>query len=159
MQGRQDIARPRPGYCLAELLLVIALIGICLLAATVCIRDGVDRQQARGVAQVAQAAVARAQASAIWLGGEARVSLARGHVIVDRGLDSATDDLGLLAPAAVISVNVNRWKTLDGVLFRFLAPFGTPDSGGSIGIEGGGASYRVSVRPESGLTARSWSAR
>jgi hypothetical protein len=157
MGGRQDIACSVPGYCLAEVLVTMSLVGVCLMMAAISLGHGLERQQARGEAQVAQAAVAQAQASAIWTGAEASVSLVGGHVIVGRGPDCSADDLGVLAPAAVVSANVSRWECAGGILCRFLSPFGSPDSGGSIRIETGEASYRVTVRPESGLTVRSWS--
>jgi type II secretory pathway pseudopilin PulG len=159
MKGRQDITRPWLGYCLAELLVTMVLMGICLLMAAVSVCHGLERQQARGTAQVAQAAVARAQVSAVWRNGDARVSLVGGHVLIGCGQGGGTEDLGLLAPSAVISANVGRWEIAGGVLCHFLAPFGSPDSGGSIRIDSSGASYKVTVRPESGLTVRSWSAR
>jgi type II secretory pathway pseudopilin PulG len=158
VKGRQDIRKAWPGYCLVELLLALFLLGIFLTTAAVSVGRSVDRQQARGISQVTQAAVARAQTHAVWQGGDASVSLAGGRVLVNCARVNGTDDSGLLSPSATVSANVTRWAIGGGVTFRFLAPFGSPDSGGTLRIESGGAVYKVIVRPESGLTARAWSA-
>jgi type II secretory pathway pseudopilin PulG len=159
MRARHDIACGSPGYCLAELLVTLALMGMCLAIAAVSVCHSLDRQQERGAAQAAQAAAAWAQAHVVWQGGEASVALVGGHLTVGYGSDSDPDDLGLLAPSATVTANVGRWLVAGGVVCHFLAPFGSPDSGGSLRIESDDSCYKITIRPESGLTVRTWSAR
>jgi type II secretory pathway pseudopilin PulG len=149
----------RSGYCLAELLVVLLLVGISLTIGATCIWRGLDRQQARGTAQSAQAAVAWAQLGVVWQGGEAEVSLGRSDIAVSHSLGRCGGNLGSLGPSSLVTANVSRWNTLGGVALRILGHFASPDSGGSLYVDGGDGAYRVVIRPESGLTARSWGAR
>jgi hypothetical protein len=78
---------------------------------------------------------------------------------VDGEVDDLGADLGLMAPSADVDANVSRWDTGDGIAIEISDPFGSPDSGGSFFIGTGAYVYKVTVRPESGLTTRSLVAR
>jgi Tfp pilus assembly protein FimT len=147
----------RSGYCLAELLIVLSVIGICLAVGGVSLSRGVDGQQARSTAQSAQAAVAWAQVGVLWRGGERAVSVGSGGLAVEQSMGDQNGQLDSSASSVSVTANVTRWKTSRGVVLRILGSFASPDSGGSLYFNGGGGTYRVVVRPESGLTARSWS--
>jgi Tfp pilus assembly protein FimT len=159
MKSRRDIDSLRSGYCLAELLVVLSLVGISLSLGMAAFTHVLEHQQARGAAQTVQAAVAWAQVGAAWRDADSEVALTAGRLTVGSGPHNDPSDLGLVAPSASVSANVSRWQTARGVILRFLTPFGAPDSGGSLRIESGGASYKITVRPESGLTSRSWTGR
>jgi hypothetical protein len=131
--------------------------GMCLAVGVVSMCRGLDGQQARCIARSAQAAVARAQVGVLWQGGERAVSIGSGGLAVQQPMGGQNGQLDSSASSVSVTANVTRWKTSGGVVFRILSPFAAPDSGGSLYITGGGGTYRVVVRPESGLTARSWS--
>jgi type II secretory pathway pseudopilin PulG len=154
MKRSQETASRWRGYCLAELLLVLSIISMCLTLGAESVFGGLRRQQAQCIAQLAQTAVARAQVGALWQGGSFEVSLDRGGLTVahDDGASSCSSEW--FDVSAIIRANVARWTTKDGVLLHVLGPFASPDSGGSLYVDGGGVTYRVVVRPGSGLTAR-----
>jgi len=156
---RRDDHDTRQGYCLVELLVVLSLVGAALALGARSLWPGVSRQEARGTAQSLQAAAAWAQVGVLWHGGEARVAVADGGLSVTQDLGECGGDLGTALPASPVSANTSRWRTAAGVAFSFKGMYACPDSGGSLYVDTGAGSYRVVVRPESGLTARSWSAR
>ncbi len=57
------------GHTLIELTVVMALLGICMVAGVVSLASGVGTQEARGAAQSWQAAAAWAQVGVLWHGG------------------------------------------------------------------------------------------
>ena len=144
------------GYCLAELLVVLGVLSLCLGLGATSLAPSLDRQETRAVAQASQAAAAWAQVGVIWRGGACEVSMSDGGLTVthDRGLCGGEFMTG--ARSVAISSNVSRWTTPGGISLRFLGGFACPDSGGSLYLQGLSGVCRVVVRPESGLTARSW---
>jgi hypothetical protein len=147
------------GYCLVEALLVLVLAGVCLAVGAAFLSAGLLRQEARGAAQSWQAAGAWAQVGVLWQGGEAEVKFGRNNLAVSHDLGQCGGDLGAFAPDTLVSTNVARWRASDGASVTFCGYLASPDSGGSLYFQGVGGAYRVAVRPESGLTARSWVAR
>jgi hypothetical protein len=145
-----------PGYCLVELLLVLALLGVGVACATAFSATGVCRQEARGAAQTWQAGAGWAQLGVLWQSGATELYLTSDGLSVSHDLGLCGGDLGALAPTATVTANVARWKTGDGVDVGFSGSLASPDSGGSLYFSAVGGAYRVVVRPESGLTARSW---
>ena len=143
-------------YCLVELLLVLFLIAGCVCGGVVAARAGLERQEARGSAQSLQAAAAWAQLGVLWHGGETDVQYARDRLVLDHDIGSCGGDLGASAPGSPIRTNITRWRTDEGVEVNFGGFLGSPDSGGSLYLVGAGGSYRVTIRPESGLTTRAW---
>jgi prepilin-type N-terminal cleavage/methylation domain-containing protein len=144
------------GYCLLELLVVLMLLGICVAGATASVATGLSRQEARGAAQTWQAAAGWAQVGVLWQGGSTELDLSSRELSVSHDLDLCGGDLGASAPTVAVSANVPRWRTSDGVAVGFSGGFASPDSGGSLYFLAFGGAYRVVVRPESGLTARTW---
>jgi hypothetical protein len=146
------------GSSLLELLVVVAVLLVCVAATTFSLAHGLSRQEARGAAQDWQAAAAWAQLGALWQGG--RVSAFYGS----DGLEIAHDfglcgsDLGSAAPSVGVSVNIRRWVDGDGASVSFIGPLAAPDGGGSLYFHASRSTYRVIVRPASGLTVRSWAA-
>jgi len=143
-------------YCLVELLLVLFLIAACVTGGVVVARAGLAGQEARGSAQSLQAAAAWAQLGVLWHGGETDVQYAHDHLVLDHDIGSCGGDLGASAPGSPIWTNIARWRTDDGVEVKFGGRLASPDSGGSLYLVGVGGSYRVTIRPESGLTTRAW---
>jgi hypothetical protein len=52
------------------------------------------------------------------------------------------------------TTNLTRWRDEGGVAVEFSGGLGSPDGGGSVYFDALAGSYRVVVRPESGLTIR-----
>ncbi len=150
-----DIPRDPQGYCLAELMLVLSLLGIFLTLGMLQFSGGLSRQQARCAAQSSQAALAWAQTSALWRGGTYQVLLEGEDLTVTGLADDGDAASEVSTPACEVSSNVVRWNTSQGIRLRFLDPFGAPDSGGSLYFGSHTPDYRVTVRPESGLSVRS----
>ena len=65
-------------------------------------------------------------------------------------------DLSGFVSTVEARANIARWNNGGGFIVRFLDPFGAPDSGGSLFFESASGAYRVTIRPESGLTTRRW---
>jgi prepilin-type N-terminal cleavage/methylation domain-containing protein len=147
---------PYNGYCLAELLIVLAILGICTAAGAASYSTGLRRQEARGAAQAWQAEAAWGQTGVLWQGGDTKVGFASGDLSVTHDLGLCGGNLGACAPASSVSANVPRWRTAAGAEVTFGGTLASPDSGGSLYFEALGGAYKVVVRPESGLTARSW---
>jgi prepilin-type N-terminal cleavage/methylation domain-containing protein len=142
------------GYSLIELLLVLAVLGICLLAGSLCLANGVRIQEARGAAQSWQAAAGWAQLGVLWHGGSVQLECAPGTLAVSHEFGLCGGDLGSSAPAVPVTTNLARWRDGDCVAIRFGGSLASPDGGGSLYFDSLTGSFRVVVRPESGLTAR-----
>lgn len=144
------------GYCLVELMLVLALIGIFVGAGVVACLGSVPRGEARGCAQSWQAAAALAQIGVMWQGGRSELTVGAQRVRVAH--DSVIGGLALegCVPMCSIDTNVSRWLLPEGVRVAFGGYAASPDSGGSVYFGKISGSYRVIVRPETGLTIRSW---
>jgi hypothetical protein len=143
-------------YCLVELLVVLVLLSACVAGGAAFSSRGLARQEARGSAQSWQAAAAWAQLGVLWHGGETQVHVTPDRLRLDHDIGSCGDDLGASAPHSPVSTNVGRWQTADGINVIFGGPLASPDSGGSLYWEGDGGTCRVTIRPESGLTTRTW---
>ena len=145
------------GFSLIELMLVLALLGIVATMGFISFSHGLKRQEARGAAQVWQAAAGRTQVGVMWRGGSAQLLCAEGSL-------SLTHDASLFGipnfaeiPDVPLDVNVARWRDGGGTLVSFSGALASPSSGGSIFFIVPGGSYRVTIRPETGFTVRSWS--
>jgi prepilin-type N-terminal cleavage/methylation domain-containing protein len=143
------------GFTLVESLFVLALLGVCLLVGSLSLSAGLGRLGARGAAQVWQAAGAWAQVGALWGGEAVTVEATSSSVAVVRS-DRSGRHLQEVSPAAAISTNLARWRSQGGVAVRFAGLSAAPDGGGSLYFTNLRASYRVVVRPESGLTTSTW---
>ena len=150
------LCRAREGFSLLELVLVVAVTGLCAATAGAALGIGLNAQEARGAAQDWQAAAAWAQVGVVWHGDGASITYSAERLAVSQNNRLCGGDLGEAAPSVSVSANVNRWISGDETSVRFLGPSASPDGGGSLFFDAGGTSYRVIVRPESGLTARTW---
>ncbi len=142
------------GYSLVELLCVLVILGICLGIASISVAAGLRTNEARGAAQVWQTASAWAQVGVLWQGGSTRVEYEAGSLVVANDLGLSGGELGRTGAAVPVTTNLARWRHGDGVMVTYGA-LGAPDGGGSLYFQSSGRAYRVVVRPESGLTARS----
>ncbi len=154
--GRQIHILSPGGYGLIELLFVLAMLGICLAAGTVSLAAGLQIQEARGVAQDWQAASAWAQLGVMWQGGSSGVKYVSGSVAVNHEQGLCGGDLGPVSSAVPVTTNLARWRVGGGLAVGFGGSLAAPDGGGSVYFHAGRRAYRVVVRPESGLTVRSW---
>ena len=167
MQGLSDIHHASPvrrrcsfspvldaGHSLVELLVVLALLGIALAVGTTLLARGTSTVEARGAAQTFQAAATWAQTGSIWLGTGTDLEFGAGGIAVRASAGAAGGDLGSAVPAVTAVPNVAYWKQGDGVVVRFGAGTGYPNSAGSVFFRCSAGDYRVTVRLESGLTAR-----
>jgi prepilin-type N-terminal cleavage/methylation domain-containing protein len=148
------LIRSSSGYSLIEVLCVLAIMGICLGISSVSVAAGLRTNEARGAAQVWQTAAAWAQVGVLWQGGSSRVQYDAGGIVVANNWGLSGGDLGQSGPAVQVTTNVTRWIAGDGVAVTYGA-LGAPDGGGSLYFQTSRGAYRVVVRPESGLTARS----
>jgi prepilin-type N-terminal cleavage/methylation domain-containing protein len=142
------------GYSLIELLLVVALLGICLMVGSLSLAHGLRNQEARGAAESWQAAAAWAQVGVLWHGGSTEARYASGSLVLSHDLGLCGGDLGPSAPAVPVRTNLSRWRASEGVAVSFTGALASPDGGGSLFFDALQGTYRVVVRPESGLTAR-----
>ena len=145
------------GHTLVELTVVMALLGICMVAGVVSLASGVGTQEARGAAQSWQAAAAWAQVGVLWHGGSVALDYEDGALELAHDFSLCGGSLGPSAPVVAASANVARWVAGGGVGVAFGGALASPDSGGSIYFDSLGTRYRVVVRPASGLTVRSFS--
>jgi prepilin-type N-terminal cleavage/methylation domain-containing protein len=146
------------GYSLIELLVVLAILGSAGALGTLSVCHGFRQEEARGAAQVWQAASALTQTGVLWRGRSGRLTYQRGNVSLSNDASLFGGALGALAPAAPAETNLERWATDDGVSVCFSGVLASPDGGGSIFFDSFAGRYRVTVRPETGLTARTWAA-
>jgi prepilin-type N-terminal cleavage/methylation domain-containing protein len=144
----------RAGYSLIELLSVLAVLSICLSIGSLSLAHGLRTQEARGAAQSWQAAAAWAQVGVLWQGGAVKVSYAPGSLALTHDFGLCGGDLGASTPPVPAATNLARWRDKAGVAVKFSSTIGSPDGGGSLYFDALAGSYRVVVRPESGLTVR-----
>jgi len=156
LSTRTAALRRSNGFSLIELVVVLAVLGMCLTVSAVTLAGGLRRQGGRGAAQDWQAAAAWAQVGVLWHGDGASITYGAERLAVAQDSDLCGGNLGAAAPSVPVSANVNRWISGEEMSVRFLGPSASPDGGGSLFFDAGGTSYRVIVRPESGLTARTW---
>jgi prepilin-type N-terminal cleavage/methylation domain-containing protein len=142
------------GHSLVEMLVVLALLGVSFAGGGLALSRGVQGVEARGAAQTWQAAAVWAQVAAVWEGAATEVDFDSGRLAVRSDLGGTGGDLGAAAPAAPAMANVARWQQGEGVVVRFLAGTGYPNSAGSLYFRAPSGDYRVTVRLESGLTTR-----
>jgi prepilin-type N-terminal cleavage/methylation domain-containing protein len=156
-EGMSRVAvRGSGGFSLLELLMAMAVLGICLAVATVILANGLSRQEARAAAQDWQSAAAWAQVGVLWQGGHAAAGYGSDGVAIAHGYELCGGDLGSAAPIVPVSANYRRWINDKGAVVTFVGLRATPDGGGSLYFHASKNAYRVVVRPESGLTVRSW---
>jgi prepilin-type N-terminal cleavage/methylation domain-containing protein len=153
MQRCTNIAQTA-GYTLVEVLLVLAILAICLLVGSVSLVGGLRNEEARGTAQSWQAAAAWAQVGVLWHGGAAELVSAPGSLTVLHDFGLCGGGLGSSAPLSPESTNMASWRDGDAVSLRFGGALASPSGGGSIFFKALQGGYRVTVRPESGLTTR-----
>ena len=146
------------GFTLIELTLVVATLCIVAAIGTTSLARGLQHQEARGAAQAWQAASAWAQVGVLWQGGSGRLSYAGGAISLSHSASLFGGDMGAVAPAAAADSNLARWTRDEGVTVSFSGLLASPDGGGSIFFRHPDGSYRVTVRPETGFTTRSWAA-
>lgn len=139
---------------MTELLVALALVGICTAIGLASFAHCIRLPEARGAAQIWQAAAGWAQIGVLWHGGSARVNYEHGAVSVSRDAPLSGGDLGPVAPSVASSANVARWHEGEGVSVGFSGTLASPDGGGSVFFAGPPVGYRVAVRPVSGLTSR-----
>lgn len=142
------------GFSLIEVLVVLAVLSICLAIGSLSLARGLRTQEARGAAQSWQAAAAWAQVGVMWQGGAVRLSYAPGSLALSHDFGLCGGDLGASTPPVSATTNLARWRDEAGVAVEFSGALGSPDGGGSVYFDALAASYRVVVRPESGLTVR-----
>jgi len=142
------------GFSLIELLLVLTVVGLCLAGGAAALAGGPDGAKARGAAQCWQSAAAWAQIGVLWQGGTGTRVYGHGDCAQshDRGLCGG--DLGGVAPDAPVGTSLPRWAGSQNVTVAFAGDLASPDGGGTLYFGREGASYRVVVRPVSGLTVR-----
>jgi prepilin-type N-terminal cleavage/methylation domain-containing protein len=146
------------GYSLIELLVVVAILGSAGAIGTISLHHGLRHQEARGAAQVWQAASAWAQVGVLWRGGSGRLTYQEGDVSLSNDASLFGGALGGVAAAAPVDTNLERWAKNGGIRVGFSGTLASPDGGGSIFFNSWSGRYKVTVRPETGLTVRSWSA-
>jgi prepilin-type N-terminal cleavage/methylation domain-containing protein len=149
-------ARSYSGHSLLELVVVVAILGICLLGGGFALSRGLSTTEARGAAQAWQAAGTWAQDVAAWQGEAVDLAFAGGRLGLAAQDSAGGDDLGACLPAVATTANVARWQQGEGVVVRFLGGTAYPNSAGSLYFHAPGGDYRVTVRLESGLTVRTW---
>lgn len=149
-----DTPSPSAGFSLIELMVVLAVLGICLIGAVTALGEGLSAVGSRGAAQDWQAAAGWAQVGVLWHGGTARAAYDSGSVSVTHEFGLCGGDLGDSAAATHVTSNVARWRAAGAVAVTFTGGLASPDGGGSLYFHDRGGTYRVVVRPESGLTVR-----
>jgi hypothetical protein len=146
------------GFTLVELTLAVATLCIVVTIGSVSLARGLQHQEARGAAQAWQAASAWAQVGVLWQGGSGRLSYSGGAISLSHSASLLGGDMGAVAAAVAADSNSTRWIRDGGVTVSFSGVLASPDGGGSIFFRHPDGSYRVTVRPETGFTTRSWMA-
>ncbi len=155
MDRRLHILHLNDGHSLIELLVVVAVLGVCLAAGSVVMAGYLGTQQARGAAQSLQAAAATAQVGVLWNQNASEVRYDSGRVSVSQDGANGMGALDVSTASVAVSTNLARWLHGAGVSVTFGQGFASPDGGGSVYFQVLESKYRVTVRPESGLTVRS----
>jgi prepilin-type N-terminal cleavage/methylation domain-containing protein len=156
MKSRQTSTLRSTGYSLIEVMLVVALLGACVGAGAVSWCSNSARAEARGCAHAWQAAATVGQVEVRWRGGRSEASAGAHGVALAHDPNGSGLALEGRAPVCVVETNVGRWRTPDGAEVAFGGLVASPDSGGSVYFGAGEGSYRVTIRPETGLTIRRW---
>lgn len=154
MEAQSDHIPPA-GYTLIELVVVLAIIGVCLLVGSFSLFQGLATQESRGAAQTWQAAAAWAQLGVIWDAGSAQLHYEDGHAELVHDFSEFGGSLESSASALPVSTNLARWRAGRGVSVGFAGSLGSPDGGGSLFFGDASRLYHIVIRPESGLTVRS----
>lgn len=147
---------PTYGFTAVELLVVLAVVAICVVVAAACARAGLLMQSARGAAQCWQAAAAWTQVEVMWRGGSRTIVATPTDLRLVASSGDTHSDLGEFPAVSSISANPASWLLSDEVRVRFTGEFAAPAGGGSVYFRSQAGSYRVVVRPVSGLTVRSY---
>ena len=92
----------------------------------------------------------------MWRGGQARLVSAGGALSISHDASLFGGDSVATAPPVSVDSNLSRWLRDQGTTVSFSGTLASPDGGGSLFFESPGGSYRVTVRPETGLAVRSW---
>jgi len=142
------------GFSLIELMVVLAVLGICLASGVAALGNGLSAVETRGAAQDWQAAAAWAQVGVLWQRGTTRAAYDSGSLSLFHDFGLCGGDLGRSAAATDVQANVARWRVGGGIAVTFGGDLASPDGGGSLYFQNNGGAYRVVVRPESGLTVR-----
>ncbi|MCX8032902.1 MAG: prepilin-type N-terminal cleavage/methylation domain-containing protein [Thermoleophilia bacterium] len=149
---------PAYGFSAVELLVVLAVVAICVVAAVRFAHAGFMVQSARGAAQCWQAAAAWAQIDVMWRGGSRTIVAGPTDLCLVASGGDTRSDLGEFPTVRSISANPASWQSSDGVRVRFSGEFAAPSGGGSVYFHSHNAGYRVVVRPVSGFTVRNYEA-
>ena len=153
MRTRFDISYSG-GFSLIELLLALCVLGVCLAFGVAALSGSLRTVEGRGSAGSWQAAAAWAQVGALWHGGSTELAYESGSLSLSHeyGLCGGRVDGG--SPHVPVATNVARWRHGSAAAVVFGGPLASPDGGGSLFFRAGAGTYRVVVRPESGLTSR-----
>jgi prepilin-type N-terminal cleavage/methylation domain-containing protein len=143
------------GFSLLELMFVLALLGVCAALGALVGARALEAREAKGAAQGWQAAAGWAQVGVLWFGGRTEVDSGDGSLALRNDRVLCGGNLQAALPESSVTSNVPRWLTASGVRVTFGGAQASPDGGGSLFFGTGRAVYRVTVRPESGLTVRS----
>jgi Tfp pilus assembly protein FimT len=155
MGRRVRIFAQSGGFSLVELLFVLATIGLCLAIGMSGIAQGLRCREAKSAAQSWQAAAGWAQAGVLWHGGSVRFAYQSGVLSLAHTEGTCGGQVGTSVSRVATDTNVSRWRLSDGLAVTFGGRIASPDGGGSLYFgETKSFGYRVVVRPESGLTAR-----
>jgi prepilin-type N-terminal cleavage/methylation domain-containing protein len=155
MERRLDISSSG-GFSLLEIIFVLGVLGICLALGVAALGDGLSRQEARGAAQDWQAAAAWGQVGVLWQGGSSLVGCGPGYLAVSHEFGLCGGSLGAASLAVPVTTNLARWRDGQSAKVDFGGVLASPDGGGSLYFNASRSACRVVVRPESGLTVRSW---
>lgn len=137
-----------------ELVVVLAVLGICIAGGAAPLAASLSAHEARGAAQGWQTAVAWAQTGMLWHGGSTSVTYERGSLRLAHDYGLSGGALDHIVPEIAVSTNTARWRSEGGAVITIGGDLASPDGGGSLFFHSHGGSYRVTVRPVSGLTVR-----
>lgn len=152
---RRPLVSSSGGFSLVELVFAVSVLGICAAVGIIAIDSGAAAREARSAAQSCQAAAAWAQVGVLWQGGDALVSYESGSLSVSHEYGLCGGSLDQLAAKVPVTTNPARWREGEGVGVTFGGVLASPDGGGSVCFHARATSYRLTVRPVSGLTVRS----
>lgn len=146
-----------PGHTLIELLVALSLLVATAALSVMPFARVVASAEARGAAEVVQAALAEAQIETLAFGGRQVVAVTEGAWGLSRSGGVATTPRTVSSdelPHVSVATNVTRWTVGPGVAVAFGGWLAAPDSAGSIYLGEGVGGSRVVVRAETGLTRR-----